>query len=65
MVGPVVALVPTLIEREKQLIEAALAQSKGRVSGPNGAARKLGIPRQTLEARILSLDIDKHRFKFP
>ncbi len=63
--GPVVALVPTLIEREKQLIEAALAQSKGRVSGPNGAARKLGIPRQTLEARILSLDIDKHRFKSP
>ncbi len=60
--GPVVPLAATLIEREKQLIEAALAQAKGRVSGPSGAARQLGIPRQTLEARISSLGIDKHRF---
>jgi formate hydrogenlyase transcriptional activator len=61
--GPVVPLVPTLIEREREMIEAALAQSQGRVSGPSGAALKLGIPRQTLDARILSLGIDKHRFK--
>jgi len=61
--GPVVPLAATLIEREKQMIEAALAQCQGRVSGPSGAAHKLRIPRQTLDARILSLGINKHRFK--
>jgi formate hydrogenlyase transcriptional activator len=60
--SPAVPLSATLIERERELIEAALAQSRGRVSGPLGAAAKLGIPRQTLESKILSLGIDKHRF---
>jgi formate hydrogenlyase transcriptional activator len=45
------------------MIETALTQCQGRVSGANGAAKKLGIPRQTLDARIASLGIDKHRFK--
>jgi formate hydrogenlyase transcriptional activator len=45
------------------MIEMALAQCQGRVSGANGAAKKLGIPRQTLDARIVSLGINKHRFK--
>jgi formate hydrogenlyase transcriptional activator len=61
--GPVVPLVTTLVEREREMIEAALAQSQGRVSGPSGAANKLGIPRQTLDARIASLGINKHRFR--
>ncbi len=61
--GPSVPLVSTLVERERQMIEAALAESQGRVSGANGAAKKLGIPRQTLDARIASLSIDKQRFK--
>jgi formate hydrogenlyase transcriptional activator len=60
---PVAPLVTTLLERERQMIETALAQSQGRVSGANGAAKKLGIPRQTLDARIASLGIDKYRFK--
>src|SRR6202049_1306845 len=60
---PVVPFVATLVERERQMIETALAQCQGRVSGANGAAKKLGIPRQTLDARIASLGIDKHRFK--
>jgi formate hydrogenlyase transcriptional activator len=60
---PVVPLVTTLVERERQMIETALAQCQGRVSGANGAANKLGIPRQTLDARIASLGINKHRFK--
>jgi formate hydrogenlyase transcriptional activator len=60
---PVVPFVTTLVERERQMIETALAQCQGRVSGANGAARKLGIPRQTLDARIASLGIDKYRFK--
>jgi formate hydrogenlyase transcriptional activator len=59
---PAVPLSATLIERERELIEAALTQSCGRISGPLGAATKLGIPRQTLESKILSLGIDKHRF---
>jgi PAS domain S-box-containing protein len=50
-------------DREKEMIEAALAACKGRIAGPSGAAAKLGIPRQTLESRIASLGINKYRFK--
>jgi transcriptional regulator with PAS, ATPase and Fis domain len=45
---------------EKDLIEAALAESKGKVAGPNGAAAKLGIPRSTLDLKIKQLHIKKH-----
>jgi formate hydrogenlyase transcriptional activator len=55
--------VTTLANGEKELIEAALAESEGRISGPRGAAAKLGIPRQTLEWKIRALDIDKLRFR--
>src|SRR5437899_8362120 len=48
---------------EREQIEAALAATKGRVSGPHGAATMLGIPRQTLESRIRALRINKHQFK--
>jgi formate hydrogenlyase transcriptional activator len=47
----------------KAMIEAALAETKGRVSGPSGAAAKLGIPPSTLDSKIKSLNIDKDRFK--
>jgi len=50
-------------ERELRAIEAALAECQGRVSGPHGAAAKLGIPRQTLDSKILNFGIDKRRFK--
>ena len=49
--------------QEKTMIEAALAESGGRVAGPSGAASKLGIPVSTLESKIKSLKIAKHRFK--
>jgi DNA-binding NtrC family response regulator len=49
--------------KERRLIEAVLAESKGRVAGPTGAAAILGIPRQTLESKIASLSINKYRFK--
>ena len=49
---------------EREIIEAALAESKGRVYGPSGAAAKLKIPRSTLESRIRALKISKSRFKF-
>jgi formate hydrogenlyase transcriptional activator len=61
--GPVVPLVTTLEDRERQMIEEALGQSRGRISGSTGAAAKLGIPRQTLDRKILSLGIDKNQFK--
>ncbi len=48
---------------EKKLIESALTESKGRVAGTDGAAARLGIPRSTLESKIRSLHIDKHRFR--
>ena len=54
-----------LAARERAMIEAALAETKGRVSGPSGAAAKLGIPRSTLESKIRSLGLNKHRFKTP
>jgi PAS domain S-box-containing protein len=50
-------------DRERAMIESALRESKGRVSGPFGAAAKLGIPRSTLETKIRALCIDKHLFK--
>ena len=55
--------VTTLAEGEKELIEAALAASRGRISGPSGAAAKLGIPRQTLESKMQALHIDRHSFR--
>ena len=52
-----------LTEREVEMIEAALVKCHGRISGPSGAAVKLGIPRQTLESKIRSLGIDKYGLK--
>jgi formate hydrogenlyase transcriptional activator len=52
-----------LTAQEKEMIETALRESRGRVSGPSGAAVKLGIPGSTLDSKIRSLRIDKNRFK--
>jgi|HubBroStandDraft_2_1064218.scaffolds.fasta_scaffold00136_7 PAS domain S-box-containing protein len=52
-----------LLAQEKDMIEAALKDTRGRVSGPGGAAVKLGIPRSTLESKIRSLKINKNRFR--
>ena len=49
--------------QEKEIIEAALRESGGRVGGPSGAAAKLAIPGSTLESKIRSLKINKNRFK--
>jgi PAS domain S-box-containing protein len=49
---------------EREIIEAALAETRGRVSGPSGAAAKLGIPRSTLDDRIKALKINKRKFTF-
>ena len=49
---------------EREIIKAALTASRGRVSGPSGAAVKLGIPPSTLEYQIKALKISKSQFKF-
>jgi PAS domain S-box-containing protein len=56
-------LASKLARTEKELIEAALAETRGRVAGSSGAAAKLQIPATTLESKIKSLRINKHRFK--
>jgi len=53
----------SLADREREMIEVALSESKGRVAGPFGAAARLGIPRQTLDSKIAALGINKSRFK--
>ena len=53
----------TLASQEIEMIETALRESRGRVSGPSGAAAKLGVPGSTLDSKIRSLKIDKNRFK--
>ncbi len=56
-------LTSSMADREREMIEAALLESDGRVAGPSGAAAKLGVPRQTLDSKIASLQISKERFK--
>jgi formate hydrogenlyase transcriptional activator len=52
-----------LRQNEKELIEAALAETKGRVAGPHGAAARLRIPASTLESKVRALKIDKYKFR--
>ena len=58
-------LVQMLATQEKALIETALAETHGQVSGPTGAAAKLSMRPSTLESKIRTLKINKHRFKAP
>ena len=51
------------LTRERQIIEAALAKCRGRISGPDGAAAKLRIPPSTLDSKIKRLQISKSYFK--
>jgi formate hydrogenlyase transcriptional activator len=55
---------PRHTSREKERIQAVLAECRGRISGPNGAARKLGIRRTTLESWIKKLRINKYQYQF-
>jgi formate hydrogenlyase transcriptional activator len=61
--SPTVPLGTALISQEREMIEAALAESHGRIAGSAGAAARLAIPPQTLEAKIKRLGINKFRFK--
>jgi formate hydrogenlyase transcriptional activator len=48
---------------DRRIIDSALAEAGGRVSGPSGAAALLGIPPSTLESKIRSMNINKYSFK--
>jgi PAS domain S-box-containing protein len=61
--GTLAASEKEFARQEREVIEKALAETDGRISGPDGAAARLGIPRQTLDSKIASLRIDKRRFK--
>jgi formate hydrogenlyase transcriptional activator len=61
--SPTLPLSGALLSQEKEMIEAALQNSRGRISGPSGAAVKLGIPAKTLDSKIKRLGIETHRFK--
>jgi formate hydrogenlyase transcriptional activator len=52
-----------LESQEREMIEAALRTARGRISGPNGAARRLGMAASTLEFRIRKFGIDKFQFR--
>jgi transcriptional regulator with GAF, ATPase, and Fis domain len=52
-----------LRDQTRESIEAVLSQTRGRVSGPNGAATRLRMPASTLESKIRALGIDKHKFR--
>ena len=52
----------SLEDQEREMIDAALGKSNGRVAGPRGAAAELGIPPSTLESKIKQLKIEKSRF---
>ncbi len=54
-----------LVRQEKEMIETALEECFGRVSGPSGAATKLGLPARTLDSKIKRFKINKYRFKVP
>jgi DNA-binding NtrC family response regulator len=58
-------LADDLQDQEKERIEGALMRSKGRVSGPTGAAIALGMPASTLDSKIKALKIDKRRYQSP
>ena len=57
------ALDGVLLAHERSAIESALEHAQGRVSGPGGAAARLGMRASTLESRIRRFGIDKYRFK--
>jgi formate hydrogenlyase transcriptional activator len=57
------SLLSALVKQEKEMIETALAASHGQVSGPSGAATKLGLPSRTLDSKIKRLKINVYRFK--
>jgi formate hydrogenlyase transcriptional activator len=64
-VAPADVGIDALHGQQRDLIESTLAETKGRVAGPNGAAARLRLPASTLESKIRALKIDKHKYRSP
>ena len=62
---PTEPLQQQISHHEREAIQKALKAAHGRVSGPNGAAKRLGVPPSTLDFRIAKLGIDKFQFRKP
>jgi formate hydrogenlyase transcriptional activator len=58
--GAAVSVVADTRETERNTIVRVLRETNGRVSGPNGAATRLGIKRTTLISRMKKLGINLH-----
>jgi formate hydrogenlyase transcriptional activator len=63
--APVSVSTDALHRQQRDLIESTLAETRGRVAGPNGAAVRLRLPASTLESKIRALKIDKHKYRSP
>jgi DNA-binding NtrC family response regulator len=57
--APPAKMTSILQGQEKEIIESALAESRGKVAGADGAAAKLGIPPSTFDSKIKQLRIKK------
>ena len=55
------SMTQTLAETERGIILDVLEQTHGVISGPNGAASRLGLPRSTLVSRMQKLGIVQRR----
>src|SRR5262249_25448036 len=53
--------VPTLEDAEREHILRALEETDWVISGPQGAAARLGMKRSTLQSRMQKLGISRHR----
>ena len=60
---PATQLFRSSLMEERKKISAALAETRGRVSGPSGAAARLGLPPSTLESKIRAMNINKYSFR--
>jgi formate hydrogenlyase transcriptional activator len=58
--GATVSVAPDMRENERNTMVRVLRETNGRVSGPNGAATRLGIKRTTLISRMKKLGINLH-----
>jgi len=61
--APPAKMTHILQDQEKEIIESALAESRGKIAGAGGAATKLGIPPSTLDSKIKQLRIKKDKFR--
>ena len=50
----------TLESAERHYIQRALSESRGKIGGPQGAAKRLGLKRTTLQSKMKNLGIDSH-----